>query len=101
MQLIVMYDIPSNRLRLKIIDACMDFGLDRLQFSVFEGELSAKHQADLTAQLRRLMDGQDGEVLVVGIAADDWRRRARIGDAPAQSPATAGSPEVRRDNDPF
>lgn len=36
----VFYDIPDDRIRLKVADALKDYGLLRLQKSVFVGQLS-------------------------------------------------------------
>ena len=39
--LLLVYDIPDDRKRTKIADACLDYGLDRIQFSAFLGWLLA------------------------------------------------------------
>ena len=34
---ILIYDIPDDRLRSKVADACLEYGLDRIQYSAFLG----------------------------------------------------------------
>ena len=42
MQSLLIYDIPDDRARQKIADACLDYGLQRIQYSAFLGELTAQ-----------------------------------------------------------
>ncbi len=39
MHCFLVYDIPEDRLRAKVADYCLDFGLDRVQYSAFAGAL--------------------------------------------------------------
>ena len=50
---LVVYDIPHDRTRAKVADICQDYGLDRMQYSAFVGELQPVHQEELMAKLRR------------------------------------------------
>ena len=36
----IIYDIEDNRIRYKIAEVCKDYGLDRIQLSVFAGMLA-------------------------------------------------------------
>ena len=38
---VLIYDIENDRLRTRIADACMDYGLERIQFSAFFGKMNA------------------------------------------------------------
>lgn len=53
---IVSYDCKSNKLRKKIIDACFDFGLDRIQYSVFSGTLKPPNYKELANRLRLMIN---------------------------------------------
>ena len=53
---IVSYDCKSNKLRKKIIDACFDFGLDRVQYSVFSGTLKPPHYKELANRLKLMIN---------------------------------------------
>ena len=43
MQTLIVYDIPNDRIRGKIADVCLDYGLDRIQWSAFLGDLARTH----------------------------------------------------------
>ena len=40
MQTLVIYDIPDDRIRNKIGEACKDYGLERIQYSAFLGDMN-------------------------------------------------------------
>lgn len=78
MQILVIYDIRNDRQRLKVCDTCLDYGLDRRQFSVFDGDLSARQIHALGKELKHSLK-DEGYILIVPIAADDWDKRLEIG----------------------
>ncbi len=53
---IVSYDCTSNKLRNKIIDACLNFGLSRIQYSIFTGTLVPSAFKDLKNQLEQFLE---------------------------------------------
>jgi CRISPR-associated protein Cas2 len=44
---VVLYDIPDDRIRTRISEACLDYGLERMQFSAFQGKLSRNKREEL------------------------------------------------------
>lgn len=78
MRCIVIYDIPSDKKRNKISDACLDYGLDRIQFSAFMGELSKNHQAELMLKVKKVLGKQPGKVQLYPLCEDDWAARKEI-----------------------
>jgi CRISPR-associated protein Cas2 len=79
LRVIVTYDISNDKARKKVSDCCLDYGLDRAQYSVFSGTLKATHVRALAKALGELV--KEGHVMIVPIAADDWDRRMEIGEA--------------------
>ena len=53
MKTLLVYDIPDDRVRTRVADICQDYGLKRIQYSAFFGELSLNHQEELMMKLRR------------------------------------------------
>ena len=47
MNCLLIYDITDDKRRTKIADACLDYGLDRIQYSVFQGDISRNYQEEL------------------------------------------------------
>lgn len=79
LRVIVTYDISNDKARKKISDCCLDYGLDRTQYSVFSGNLKATHIRALAKALKPLV--KEGHVMIVPVASDDWERRMEIGEA--------------------
>lgn len=78
LQVIVTYDIREDRLRKKVSDCCLDYGLDRQQYSVFSGRLKPVQIRGLAKALRPFV--KQGHVLILPISADDWERRIEVGE---------------------
>lgn len=80
MHVIVLYDITNDRTRNKIVIACEDYGLDRVQYSAFYGMLSRGHQRELMKRMGDLVQNQDEAALVqlITIGADDWKKRIEV-----------------------
>jgi CRISPR-associated protein Cas2 len=75
---IVIYDIPSNRARGKVADACMDYGMNRIQFSAFAGDLLRAHQEELILKARRLLGKNEGKVYLYCIGEGEWDKRLEV-----------------------
>lgn len=78
---LLVYDITNDRIRGKVADACLDYGLDRMQFSAFVGRLSRNHQEELMQQIADLMGDSAGNVTLMPICATDWANRLEIDNA--------------------
>lgn len=75
---LVVYDIPSDRLRAKIADACLDYGLDRIQYSAFYGRLIRTHQESLMLIIHKVLGKAPGNVQLIPICDRDWRSRLSL-----------------------
>jgi CRISPR-associated protein Cas2 len=51
--MLLVYDIPDDLVRTRVASICQDYGLVRIQYSAFFGELSMNHQEELLFKLRR------------------------------------------------
>jgi CRISPR-associated protein Cas2 len=89
MQVMLIYDIPDDRARTKVADFCQDYGLDRIQYSAFEGELSRTHQEELFLRIKRQLGRKPAKVHLVAVAADDWARRLLIEQGDVESAGNA------------
>jgi CRISPR-associated protein Cas2 len=78
MHMIVVYDITNDRIRNKIADACLDYGLDRIQLSVFYGNITRAHQNELMHKMRRLLGKEVGKIMLIPIATQEWERRQEV-----------------------
>lgn len=78
LRVMVIYDIRETRIRNRICDICLDYGLDREQYSVFNGLLRPSQMRALAKELANTVD-DESHILLIPVAADDWQRRVEIG----------------------
>lgn len=78
LHVVLFYDIVNDRKRAKIADACLDYGLDRVQFSAFTGELSRNHQEELMQRIRKVLGRGEGVICLVPVCSTDWNNRLEI-----------------------
>lgn len=81
MHILLVYDIANDRVRGKVADACLDYGLDRMQYSAFVGRLSANHQRELMRRIDLLLDDGASKITLIPICDADWKKRQEIDHA--------------------
>lgn len=75
MYCLLIYDIPDDRLRTKVADICLDYGLDRLQWSAFYGDISRNYQEELFLKISDLLESASGNLQLIPICRTDWGNR--------------------------
>ena len=65
MKYLICYDITETRLRTRVAKLLQYFGLNRLQFSVFGGEINNKHLKRLEEKLENLMLEKDKDSIII------------------------------------
>jgi CRISPR-associated protein Cas2 len=78
MRCLLVYDISHDRTRSHVADACLDYGLDRIQYSAFVGTLTRTHQQELMLKLKRLVRQYGGDIQLFPLCANDWDARQII-----------------------
>jgi CRISPR-associated protein Cas2 len=68
---LLIYDIPSDRLRTKVANACLDYGLERIQYSAFQGPLTHNRQEELLQRLRRIIGPHAANIQLVPVCERD------------------------------
>ncbi|MEM6283644.1 MAG: CRISPR-associated protein Cas4 [Chloroflexota bacterium] len=78
MNILLLYDITHDGTRTRIADTCLDYGLDRVQYSAFAGWLSRNHQEELMLKVTGLLGRKRGvfsyfrSVWTTGTVASNW-----------------------------
>lgn len=72
MKVLLIYDIVHDGARTKIADLCLDYGLDRVQYSAFEGDLRRTHQEELMLKIKKILGKREGDVRLIPICEKDW-----------------------------
>lgn len=75
---LVVYDVPDDRKRAKIADACLDYGLDRIQYSAFLGSLLPTQQQELMLKIQKILGRKPGDIQLFPLCAEDWAKRKVI-----------------------
>ena len=78
MKCLLMYDIPDDGLRTKVADVCLDYGLRRIQYSSFLGELSHNRQGEILQKLKRRIGKKEANVQLFPLCEKDLALRREI-----------------------
>lgn len=99
MKVILIYDISHDNTRNKIADLCLDYGLDRVQYSSFEGQLRRTHQEELMLKIKKKLGKRVGDVRLIPICEKDWTSRLHLKNEETTqdtSPATHGQHDQKK-----
>jgi CRISPR-associated protein Cas2 len=78
MRCLLIYDISHDGARAKVADACLDYGLERVQYSAFWGELSHVHQRELLLQIKRRIGKHSANIQLFPLDEKSWLARRTI-----------------------
>jgi CRISPR-associated protein Cas2 len=78
MRCLVVYDISDDRARAKVADMCQDYGLSRIQYSAFVGDVSRAHQDELLQKVRRRLGKLTGRIVLFPLCETDFRGRREV-----------------------
>ncbi len=78
MIVLLIYDISHDGTRSKVADLCLDYGLDRVQYSAFEGQLRRTHQEELMLKIKKTLGKREGDIRLIPICEKDWANRLVI-----------------------
>ncbi len=71
--LVLIYDIENDRLRTRASDICMDYGLERIQFSAFFGKLNRNRRQELALHLQREMGVENARIRIIPVCEQDLK----------------------------
>lgn len=77
--MLVIYDITDDKTRTRVADACLDYGLARLQYSSFIGNLSRTHREELLMRLKRTLGRHPGVIQSFNICQSCWAEHITCG----------------------
>lgn len=78
MHCLLIYDIAHDGIRSKVADACLDYGLQRIQYSAFFGELNATHQRELLSIIEHRLGKHPANVQLFPLDEKSWSLRRVI-----------------------
>jgi len=62
MQVLVIYDVENDRVRHRVSEKCKDYGLRRVQYSAFKGQLSLNRFEELHLRLKAILGVDVGNI---------------------------------------
>lgn len=88
MRFLVLYDIPDDRARSHVADACLDYGLERIQYSAFAGPLERVYQRELELKIRGIVGREPANVRFITLDERAWEHQRMIErTAPPSAPS--------------
>ena len=68
---LLIYDIEDDRLRTRISEICLDYGLDRIQFSAFFGKLNRNRRQELALRIQKEVGEEAARVRIIPVCEAD------------------------------
>lgn len=75
---LVIYDIVDDRIRTRISEKCKDYGLERIQYSAFTGEISRNRREELFMKLKKILGSKEGKIRIYVIGGSDLSKMLEI-----------------------
>lgn len=89
MNCLLIYDITDNRIRTKVADVCMDYGMNRIQYSAFLGDLQRTYQKELMKRAVAQLGKRPGRIYLYCIGEREWPLRLEhVVEAPEKAETT-------------
>jgi CRISPR-associated protein Cas2 len=99
--LVLIYDIDDDRLRTRVADICLDYGLERIQFSAFFGKLNRNRRQELALRLAAEVNQESARIRIVPVCEADLKdmwtldQYRRDADELAREAETRERPKLR------
>lgn len=71
--LVLIYDIENDRIRTRVSEICLDYGLERIQFSAFFGKLNRNRRQELALRIQRECGRESARVRIVPVCESDLK----------------------------
>lgn len=71
--LVLIYDIENDRVRSRAADVCLNYGLERIQFSAFFGKLNRNRRQELSLRLQRELGDESGRIRIIPVCESDLK----------------------------
>ena len=71
--LVLIYDIEDDRLRTRASELCLNYGLERIQYSAFFGRLNRNRRQELALRLRNEIGTESARIRMIPVCEDDLK----------------------------
>ena len=73
MSLVLIYDIENDKLRMRASNICLDYGLERIQYSAFFGKLNRNRREELALKLCNEVGKGSARIRMIPVCEDDLK----------------------------
>jgi CRISPR-associated protein Cas2 len=70
---VLIYDIENDKLRTRASEICLNYGLERIQFSAFFGRLNRNRRQELALALQSEMGDESARIRIIPVCEDDLK----------------------------
>lgn len=78
MKALLIYDIPDDKLRARVADICLDYGLQRIQYSAFFGGISHNRQEEILRKIKDRAGKKPLSVYIFPLCENDLERHREM-----------------------
>lgn len=75
---LLLYDVPDDGVRTKIADICLDYGLKRIQYSAFLGDLNRNRQEEIILKMQRRVGKRAANIQLFPLGEKELRLHKEI-----------------------
>lgn len=87
---LVLYDVEDDRIRTRVAETCLNYGLERIQYSAFLGKINRNRRQELSLRLLEEVGGENARLRIVPVT-EDALREMWVHDNYARKPAGSES----------
>ena len=95
---VVLYDVEDDRIRTRVADVCLNYGLQRIQYSAFLGKINRNRRQELSLRLLEEVGGENARLRIIPVTEDAlremWVHDQYVRKAPGSETAKA-LPRIR------
>lgn len=71
--LVLIYDIENDRVRTRASEICLDYGLERIQYSAFFGKLNRNRRQELALRLQNTCLKENARIRIIPVCEGDLK----------------------------
>lgn len=70
---VVLYDVENDRIRTRVAEVCLNYGLERIQYSAFLGKINRNRRQELSLELLDEVGGENARLRIIPVTEDALR----------------------------
>jgi CRISPR-associated protein Cas2 len=67
---VVLYDVEDDRIRARVSDICLNYGLERIQYSAFLGKINRNRRQELSLRLQEEVGAEQARLRIIPVTED-------------------------------